>query len=263
MISVKPWISIVLISISGAVALGCSREKPRHLAPSASALTASQAPTGKLTQSFAVDTASSYVHFEMDAPVERIYGDASGSVSGDLHIDLKDLTRSTGLIKIDLLKMTLYQEKKKHGTFSQRKKNAKQNADARIWLQISSDAPAATRAKFRYAEFKITKLATAQKDVAALPGATRKVKANVTGEFLIHGHKTVQTAKLELTFQFSGDKATSVAVKSLAPINVDLEKNDIRPRQTWEKLAAKTLSALGQKVAGQAPVMIDFTANAK
>lgn len=263
MTSVKKWSAIALVSFSSAAAIGCSKTKPQHLAPAASALEPSKPAAGQALQAFTVDTASSSTTFEMDAPIEKIYGDAPGSVSGDLYIDTKDLTHSKGLVKVDLLKMTLYHVKKKGGAFGKRESSDKQNKDARMWLQISKDAPAATRARFRYAEFKIAKVDAAQTNVTALQGATRKVDATVTGDFLIHGHKTTKTVKLELTFQVAGGKVTSVHVKSLAPVDVGLAENDIRPRQTWEKLAAKTLGALGQKVAAQAPVMIDFTAKAK
>jgi hypothetical protein len=263
MTSMKSWIAIALISFSGAAVLGCSKTKPQHLAPTATSLEPSKPPASMKADQFAVDTGTSSATFEMDAPIEKIYGDAPGSVSGDLYVNPKDITHSMGLIKIDLLKMTLYHEKMNNGAFGKREKSDKQNDDAQLWLQISKDAPPATREMFRYAEFKITKVDAAQKDVTALQGATRKLDATVTGDFLIHGHKTTKTAKLELTFQMAGDKVASVHVKSLGPIVVGLEENDIRPRQTWEKLAAKTLGALGQKVAGQAPVMIDFTAKAK
>ena len=41
----------------------------------------------------------------MDAPIEKIFGEADGSTEGELFIDPEDITRSTGLLKIDLEKL--------------------------------------------------------------------------------------------------------------------------------------------------------------
>ncbi len=71
------------------------KEKPAaQLAPTASALQA--APAAPSAAQFSVDPASSKVTFLMDSPLEKIDGDASGGLSGDLFVDLTDLGKIHG-----------------------------------------------------------------------------------------------------------------------------------------------------------------------
>src|SRR5881394_1733163 len=88
---------------------GCKEKPSAQLAPTASALQA--APAAASATRFSVDTASSKVTFLMDSPLEKIDGDASGGLSGDLFVDLSDLGKSTALVKVDLQNLVLYQQK--------------------------------------------------------------------------------------------------------------------------------------------------------
>src|SRR5687768_3547498 len=88
--------------------LGCKKQEPENLAPTASALSPAQPAAAKAT-AVAIDSGSSRVSFSMAAPVEKISGEAPGSVEGELFVDLEDVSRSTGLVRVDLDKLTLYQ----------------------------------------------------------------------------------------------------------------------------------------------------------
>jgi hypothetical protein len=255
-------------------ALGCSKEKPAEdkLAPTASALEAAK-PAAPSSAAFQVDQASSSLTFLMDSPLEKIEGDAPKSIVGELFIDPSDLGKSTGLVKADLSLLTLYQQKRgdEKAAYGERKKSELQNEHARDWLQISAKDGEVTPAQAemnRWAELKIGKLENlSATDVTKLSGAVRKVTANVSGDFRLHGRKATKSAKIELTFAYTGDQLVSVAVKTLEPFVVTLEEFEVHPRDAAGKLV-KTLSEaissnLKGKVAKDAPVNVSFVAKAK
>ena len=242
---------------------GCSKEKTaENLAPAASALQAAQ-PSATAT-AFSVDAASSKVQFLMEAPIEKIHGEAPQSVEGELLLDLADITKSTGLVKVDLDKLSLYQqkredEKKEYGGKS---KSDKQNEHARDWLEISAGSK--TREQNRFAEFKVEKIENPSvTDITKLTGPARPVTVTASGDFRLHGRKNKKSAKLELTYNYAGDKLESVTVKTAEPVKVDLNEYDVRPRDAVGTLLAKGLEALAPKVAKEAPITFEFTAKPK
>lgn len=93
-----------------------------------------------------------------------------------------------------------------------------------------------------------------------LSGPQRKVTATVTGDFLLHQHKTAKTAKVELTFDMDGDAITGLRVKTVEPFAVGLAEHDVRPREAFGRFAQKTLDVLAPKVAKEALVGVTFEA---
>ena len=249
--------------------LSSCKDKPAPtLAPTASALQAAPAPPSAVT--FSVDSASSKVTFLMDSPLEKIDGDASGGLSGDLFVDLSDISKSTALVKVDLQKLVLYQQKRgdeKTG-YSERAKSDLQNTHARNWLQIvprAGDVTAAQAEANRWVEFKIDKLDGATlSNVASATGAERKLTATATGDFRLHGRKQAKSAKLEITVTYQGDKAQSIHVKTTEPLSVGLEEFEVNPRDDAGKFVKSVTEALSSnlkgKVAQQAPLNLEFTA---
>lgn len=254
--------------------LGCNKEKPaeQKLAPTAAALEAAM-PKAESAQAFVVDGGSSSFTFLMDSPLEKIDGDAPKSLSGDLFIDPADLTKSTALVKADLKLLTLYQQKRGDDKeqYSERKKSDLQNEHARGWLQLDvkdGEVTADQAEMNRWAEIKILKLENlSATDVTKLPGAERKVTANVSGDFRLHGRKATKSAKVELTFHYAGDKLQSVDVKTVEPFVIPLEEFEVHPRDAAGKLVKKLSDALSSnlkgKVAKDAPVNVSFTAKLK
>jgi len=250
---------------------GCKGKPKVDLAPTASALQAAPAPPAA-TQ-FSVDSASSKVTFLMDSPLEKIDGDASGGLSGDLFVDLTDVTKSTALVKVDLQKLTLYQQKRADdkGQYSERSKSDLQNEHARNWLQIvphdGEVTPEQAEAN-RWVEFKVDKIENATlTNIAAAPGDERKFTASGSGDFRLHGRKQTKSAKLEITVKYQGDKPISIHVKTTEPLPVGLEEFEVNPRDGAGKFVKSVTAALGDnlkgKVASTAPLLLDFTANAK
>jgi polyisoprenoid-binding protein YceI len=259
--------------VAAALALGCEKkEAPVELAPASSAsLEAPKAGAVGATL-LAVDAPTSSVKFLMDSPLEKIDGDAPGGASGELSVDLADLSRSSGLVKVDLGKLTLYQQKRPDGSgaYQERKMNPLQNEHARDWLQIvphEGEVTAEQAASNKLAEFRIEKVEPSEKNVTALTGADRKVTATVSGTLRLHGRQAPVSTKVELTFHFTGDHFDSVGVKSLEPLTVNLEKFEVHPRDAAGKLVRSiTETIAGQlkgKIKGEAPVLIELSAKPK
>ncbi|HTA92111.1 MAG TPA: hypothetical protein VK745_21175 [Polyangiaceae bacterium] len=266
----KYWPLLGALCANAALA-GC-KDKPKvELAPVASALQA--APMAASAVQFSVDSASSKVTFLMDSPLEKIDGDAAGSLQGDLFVDLSDISKSTALVKVDLRKLVLYQQKRDgdKAEYSERKKSDLQNTHAHNWLQIEpreGDVTPEQAEANRWVEFKIDKLENASlTNVAGATGDARTLTASASGDFRLHGRKQMKSAKLSITINYQGDKAQSIHVKTLEPLNIGLEEFEVNPRDDAGKFVKSVTEALSSnlkgKVAQQAPVMLDFTANAK
>lgn len=251
---------LLLLCLAGA---GCQKHETENLAPAASALAPAK-PAAPKAVTVQVESASSQVRFLMPAAIEKISGEAPGSVEGQLFVDLEDITKSTGLVKVDLDKLTLHQEQRKDEkqAFGEKKKNDLQNQHARTWLEISADTPDDVRQANRFAEFKITRVENASQANLTAPGE-HKITATVVGDFRLHGRKSEKRASVEISVKNAADRLESVTVKTTAPLAIGLEEFDVRPREAFGKLAQKTLDALGSKVAKEAPLELEFTARAK
>jgi hypothetical protein len=252
-------LSLVLATLALA---GCEDKPSANLAPTASALAPAK-PAAVGAQAFAIDKGTSKVDFMMEAPQEKIRGRVTGGTEGSINVDPTDLTKTNGAIVVDLTGLEVFQTVVKDDKPAEETKNDAQNKHARTWLEISDDAPEADRKKNARVEFSILKIEKASaNDVTKLTGADRKVTLTAQGEFLLHGHKAPKTVELEATFHFDGDKPTSVAIKTTKPFGVDLAEHDVKPREAFGKLAAKTLDLLAPKVAKEAQVSVDLTAKA-
>lgn len=241
---------------------GCDdKSTSANVAPTSSAITAAK-PAAVGAQKFAIDKTSSKVDFVMEAPQEKIRGRAHGASQGDLQINLEDITKTTGLITVDISGLEVYQTKADDsGKFGEETKSDLQNKHVRTWLEISDDAPEDARAKNSKVQFSIKSIETAgEKSVLKMTGAERKITFTAKGDFLLHQHKADKAAELQATFKFEGDKPVSVAVKSVKPFSVDLAEYEVKPRDAFGKFALKSLEALAPKVAKEAQVSIDFTA---
>jgi hypothetical protein len=271
MSDVNFWLLIGALCASSAPLTGCKNKPQVELAPVASALQAG--PAAATATQFRVDSASSKVTFLMDSPLEKIDGDASGALQGDLFVDLKDITKSSALVKVDLQKLVLYQQKRDgdKAEYSQRSKSDLQNTHARNWLQIvprEGDVTPEQAEANRWVEFKIEKVETASlTDIAGASGTARTLTATASGDFRLHGRKQAKSAKLEITVNYQGDKPLSIHVKTVEPLKIGLEEFEVNPRDDAGKFVKSVTEALSSnlkgKVAQEAPVVLDFTANAK
>jgi hypothetical protein len=271
MSDVKFWFLIGALCASSVPLTGCNDKPKVELAPVASALQA--APAGATATQFSVDSPSSKVTFLMDSPLEKIDGDASGGLQGELFVDLADIAKSTALVKVDLQKLVLYQQKRDgdKAEYGQRAKSDLQNTHARNWLQIvarEGDVTPEQAEANRWVEFKIEKLdAASLTNVAGASGAERTLTATASGDFRLHGRKQAKSARLQITVNYQGDKPQSIHVKTIEPLKIGLEEFEVNPRDDAGKFVKSVTEALSSnlkgKVAQEAPVVLDFTANAK
>ena len=260
------WLPVVALMLASAA--GCEKEDaapkaPPTIAPASTALAPAKAPTLE-AKKLVIDPASSKVEFVMDAPQEKIRGRANGAATGDLQVDFMDVSKTTGLVTVDISGLEIFQAKAdKDGKFGEESKSDKQNEHARTWLEISPDAPADVRKQNSLVQFSIKSITVdGDKNVAAMKGAERRVKLKATGDFLLHGHKTEKTVTLDADFKFDGDRPVSVTVKTVDPFVVGLAEHEVKPRDAFGKFALKTLDALSPKVAKEARVSIEYTAKA-
>ena len=257
------WMPALALGLGLAIS-GCDEGPSKNAAPVSSSLEPAAKPT--TASAFEVKSDASKVTFQMDAPIEKIFGDVPGSASGEFYVDLQDVTKSTGLLKIDLEKLVVYQQKRKDESqeFGEKVKNDTQNEHVLNWLEIGKDAPDAEKAKNRYIEFKVKKVETdGEKDITKLSGAERKLDLTVTGDFRLHQRTVEKTAKLELTVKYEGDKPTQLLIKSKEAIPVDMEKHDVRPREAFGKLAQATFDTLSKKVNKMPQVSLELEATPK
>lgn len=265
MTTTKNWLTAAALALSVSAA-ACGEKEPQPekpaLAPTATALAPAKAATMD-AKKFSIDQASSKVDFLMEAPQEKIVGHVPGASTGTLQVDFMDVTKTTGLIQVDLTGLEIFQSKadEKDGKLGPETKVPAQNKHARAWLEIGEDAPADKRKENATVQFSIKSItAKGEKDLTKLTGATRTVTLEVTGDFLLHGHKAQKVTELTATFQLEGDKPVSVAIKSVKPFAVSLVEHDVKPRDAFGKLALKTLETLSPKVAKEAMVSLDVTA---
>ncbi len=260
----------ILALISCLSLAACDDQPPTNVAPSATTLTDTK-PKAAGAMDFAIDTSGSAVTFMMEAPKEKIRGKVQDATRGEIQIDLSDVTKTTGHLYVDLKSLELFQQvAAEDGSFGAEEKQPLQNEHARAWLEIgpcddADDKAACEEAKKKNenVEFVITEVKTDQKDVMALSGDSRTIKATVTGDFLLHQHKTQKSAEVEITFHMKGDKPDSVSIKTTKPFAIGLAEHDVRPRTAFGKIAAKTLDALideDKKIAKEAEVSLELKA---
>lgn len=254
-------------------AISACKQRASERQPLASASAATSAVPAGAGTLFVIDPASSRVSFQMDSPLEKIRGEALASVQGELTINLHDVEKSSGLVKVDLTRLVLLQARRadEKRDYSPPKQVEQQNKEAREWLQLEAreGVIAAEQAqRNRWPEFRVARLEKASTgSIAALSGAQRNVGATARGEFLLHGRRNEKLAKLELTFEYSGDEVRAVRVKTSEPFKVALEEYDVHPRGKSGKML-KTIGEalagpLGKQVAQEAPIELEFTATPK
>lgn len=261
MIGRHTWQPILALTLAAAFAAGCDDEPAVKLAPTATALAPAKPPAAE-ARKFTIDKASSKVEFMMEAPQEKIRGRVAGASEGQLQIDTTDIAKTTGLLTVDISGIELFQTKASDdGKFGVEEKSDLQNEHARAWLEIGPDAPEDVKKKNSRAEFSIIKIEKASStNVDKLAGDVRKVTFTAVGEFLLHGRKTTKAADLEATFKYADGKPVSVTVITVKPFPIGLDEHDVKPREAFGKLAAKTLEILAPKVAKEALVSFELTA---
>jgi hypothetical protein len=248
--------------------VACDNKKS-NLAPAASSLAPSTPlPPSSTVKKFVVE-AESKTSIEIEAPKETIKATVTGA-SGTLDVDVTDLTRSRGEVKMDLTTLETH-------TFTGDKAsdNATQTEHARIWLEVADgenvELDAEVRQANRYAVYAIRSVEQASaSDVTKVPPTkdggdeVRKVTLTTKGELLVHGHKVMRDADLEVAFRYDpgapADDPKAITIKSRKPFRVVLAEHDVKPRDRFGRIAKGSFHLLGTKVADNADVTLDLRA---
>ena len=233
------------------VVAGCDRG-PGKLAPATDKLDVSSSDSANAeVWKIARDGEASFV---MEGKVETVRGELS-KTRGQLEIDLADLTRTRGTVEIDLLTL----ETK---TFKEPGKNAKQTVDALTWLEVAKrTGNEANRAKHQWAAFAIRSIDKADPaNLDAQTGDNRTSMITATGEFLLHGRKSLLTVQLKADFDFSEGKPVQLEIETVEPLVVNLAAHDVKPRDHVGKLVAKVGEVLKAKVADDAKITFELDA---
>jgi len=168
----------------------------------------------------------SVIRFEIPTKHGPLSGTLS-HVSGELAIDLSDLTRSRGQVRVELGSLEIHAERGARGGDSALLERA------RAALELPSDpqAPAA------FASFELSSIEDAAPTLIEPPaqraGATtaanRHAHLTAVGNLLLHGFRVLRRAPLSAEFAFAGDRQTpdSLSIRSRSPFVVSLETHAI------------------------------------
>lgn len=245
------------------VATGCDKKKDDvALAPSASALEVSKAAPSAKTVRFDVQK-DGKTSIDMPGVKEHIKADTRVS-AGTLDVDLMDLTKSVGEVKVDLTTLDTH-------TFDDKEKNESQSGHARNWMEVGSDYTKDVIEKYKWATFAIRSIDDAsQPDITKIAPISkdgedvRTVTLTGHGEILIHGHASKKDIPMEVRFYWPAGakpetKPARMVFATKAPLHVTLKEHDVRPRDTSGKLLDWTTSLIS-KVAETADISFEMTA---
>jgi hypothetical protein len=214
-------------------AVGCAKKEPKPLRtepwlahPPASASASGDAAL-PLTR-YALGERS-VVRFEI--PTKR--GTLSGAltrVSGELELNLSDLTQSRALVRAELGSLEIHASN--GAAASERDLGLLERARAALELSADAAAPAV------FASFDLTGLEDVaptaiepapERDGSASSNFSRHARLTAVGNLLLHGFRVVRRAPVSAEFMFEGARQLphSVVIRSRAPFVVTLETHAI------------------------------------
>lgn len=261
--------TVVLAAVTLVGPLACKKEAEPEvkLAPVASTLAPSTVAPDAKTVRYQVDPAGKTA-IDMPAPKEHIKAETTAA-GGALDVDLVNLANTRGEVRMDLSTLTT-------STFDDKEKNASQTTHARTWLEVVEPTEAAAREANRWAVYAIRSLEglsapsaakapkTERAGAAGQPAVdVRTVSLTAHGDYLLHGHKVAKDAQLEVRFLYAKGspedaRPTAIEITTKAPFVVTLAEHDVKPRDTFGKLAKGSLGLLGTKVADTAAVTFEL-----
>lgn len=244
------------------VLVGCKKDpEPIKETPPPPALSQQAVKAGQ--KRFVVDAAGKTT-ITIPAPDETFKG-ATSVLSGELRIDLDDLSKSIAEIDTDL-------ETLKTFTFADADDNTAQTKHAHNWFELGEDdgdmKGIKTTDPKKFADYKLAHFyvdsvdessAKTLAEVAEKDGA-RTVTFKVTGRLRVHGRDAKKTIRVQLAFKGPADAPTSLAFKTLDPLVASLSEHDVKPRDAAGKFLSTTLGAIGKKLDDKAQVQLEGTA---
>lgn len=258
------FVSVLALGALGVLATGCKKDpEPLKETPPPPALSQQAVKAGQ--KRFVVDAAGK-TSITIPAPDETFKG-ATSVLSGELRVDLDDLSKSVAEIDTDL-------ETLKTFTFDDADKNEAQTKHAHNWFEIGEDdddmkgiktTDPKKFADYKMAHFYVDSVDEASaKTLAEVPekSGARTVTFKVTGRLRVHGRDAKKTVRVELAFQGPPTAPTKVSFRTLDPLVASLSEHDVKPRDAAGKFLSTTLAAIGKKLDDKAQVQLEGTATA-
>ena len=249
------WCALALV----ALVVGCQKKQPQKertepwlasARPSASA--------SALPRRVPYRLAASRVDFEL--PTKR--GTPKGKVgsgTGELDVDLDDLSHTTGKVGFDLSTLEL--------TGTDGSSDAPNTARALDWLELGAGIAADRRDTLRQVSFELGSLDAGH--VVSAPSEERPSRRRelasqwqVRGELSLHGVRAPGSADVTLTLVPGPDPAgppAELLIRSRQPFVIVLGTHDIRPREQRGLSIAKDQGVLGDGVGREARVSFELT----
>jgi hypothetical protein len=115
--------------------------------------------------------------------------------------------------------------------------------------------------KYEWATLTLDSVEATPPALADVPEANgaRAVKANVTGEFNLHGVTSKKTVPVTVTFKGPADAPTEVDIKTDAPMAVSMKEHDVRPRDKVGSFLNGALERIGKKIDDKVQVSFEAT----
>lgn len=238
------------------VLVACSNEEkpPTRVAPpSAASASAAVVKQGEATFAVASEGTASFL---IDAPLEKIQGNAT-TFRGTLTADPQRLDSLRGQVDVDLGSLETE-------TFDDAKKNAKQTAHARNWLELGPDVAAKTRAENQWARFTLrsVKFTPSALSAAAEVDGKRKLAVAAEGDFWLHGVTVPKAVKLAATFEGPVAAPRLIAIETTEPMGVSLKEHDVKPRDITGQFLQGALERVGDKIVDDVQISLRFRAQA-
>ena len=203
-------------------------------------------------------------------------------LTGELEVDLLDLSRTRGKIRIDVGSIRM-------GDPGESSEARQQTTEALNWLDLGSNQPPAKRERDRWAEFVIVEIedlsapaahegrrvkrsrrpppADGGDDVSPTDatGEVREVTLLARGRLTFHAYRVEHAVRLRARFHYPaeptpGAKPTRLVIETRSPVKVSLAAHDVKPRDGAGVFMASGVKLWGVKVAREARVSLRLTA---
>lgn len=208
---------------------GCAKKEPKPMRtepwlahPPARASASASADAALPLTRYALGERS-VIHFEVPTKRGALRGTIT-RVSGELNVDLSDLSRSRGLVRAELGSLDIHA--------GAADSDPALLARARAALELSADA----RAPAVFSSFDLTSVEdAAPTQIEPAPDSdssapfNRRARFIAIGDLLLHGFRVSRRAPLEAEFGFAGDRQVprSVLIRSRSPFVISLETHAI------------------------------------
>ena len=218
-------------------ALGCAKKEPKPLRtepwlahPPASASVGVNGDAALPLTRYVLGERS-LIRFEIPTKRGALHGTLT-RVSGELNLDLSDLTRSRGMVRAELGSLEIHANSGTESSDSALLERAR----AALSLSPAADAPAV------FASFDLTSVedavparieAAAERDSGAASANGRRDRGHAqftaVGNLLLHGFRVARRAPLSAEFGFAEDRSVpaSVLIRSRSPFVISLETHAI------------------------------------